>query len=76
MFVLMSPMGSRMPMLMVAGLCMRMTMRMLVGVPVGMAFTESMLVRMTMLMFVLMRAFHNSSSGWNSNELLALNHCI
>jgi hypothetical protein len=47
-------------MLMVAGLCMGMAMRMLVRMSVDMAF-RSMLVCVTMFMLVLMRTFHNSS---------------
>jgi hypothetical protein len=57
----MDPMVTRVSMLVITGLCMGMTMRMLVGVPVGMTSTHPMLVCMTMFVFVLMRTFHNSS---------------
>jgi hypothetical protein len=58
--MLMGPMIAWVSMLMVAGLCMGMAMRMLVRMSVGMAF-RPMLVCMTMFMLVLMRTFHNSS---------------
>lgn len=58
--MLMGPMVACMSMLVVAGLCVGMAMRMLMCMPVGMAL-HSMLVCMAMFMFVLMRTFHDSS---------------
>ncbi|OQW32713.1 MAG: hypothetical protein A4E19_04955 [Nitrospira sp. SG-bin1] len=58
MLMLMGPMVAQVPMLVIAGLCMGMAMRMLMYMPVGMAFTGIMCVSMTMFVFVLMRTFH------------------
>lgn len=58
--MLMGPMIARMSMLVIAGFCMGMNVRMLVDMLVCMPLRHSMLVQMTMFMFVLMRTFHTS----------------
>lgn len=54
-------MVSRVSMLVVTGLRMRMIVSMSVGVRVCMALAHTMRVRMTVLMLMLMRTFHSSS---------------
>jgi type IV secretory pathway TrbL component len=72
MLVLMGAVDSLVPMFMIFFLSMGMTMGMLVGMSVAVTRRGSMFVRVTVVMLMLMRTFHNSSSTWFSELELCL----